>query len=1158
MGTLHAQTDPLSNRRSRLVELLPGSNLRLDTLPIDAGSVRVWNAVSGEPLDADWYILSGNHLRWKADLNAISDSLPAFATIEYRVLPTLFYRPYYHLDTLSLRKAEGETYIGYDYSPYRDDRDILSTKGMKYDGSFARGISFGNNQSLVFNSEFNLQMAGKIGNDVEVLAAITDQNIPLQPEGNTQQLQEFDKIFIQLKRKNTTLLAGDYELNRPNSHFMNYYKKLQGATLTHSTPVGSKGQWTTRFSAAAARGKFSRNVISQQEGNQGPYRLTGNEGERFIIILSGTERVWLDGLLLTRGEDRDYVIDYNRGDITFTNKRLITKDSRIIVEFDYTNQQYFRSLAALSSAYERDRLKVFVNLYSEQDSKQSAGEQGLDSLERAALRMAGDSTGQVVVTGIDTVGTFDPGRVLYRLVDTLVNGVMYDSVLVYSTDPFAAIYSARFSEVGPGNGNYIRLPAAANGQVFAWSAPDPMTGQRTGDYEPLYRLTAPITQRMVTAGAAYQLSAAGNIRAEVAISQQDNNRFSETGNGDNTGAATHLQWNQQWHPGQRDKGWTLLAGVNYEYVDARFRALNPYRNAEFARDWNTAVAPVRTTEHLASGSLAIRKEGLGSLHFESGFFLRDSLYTGIRNALKADLLWNGFRLDMQGSLLQSDATEGYAVFFRPKFDLSKTFSRWDEWKIGLYGEREKNTRIQADTITSQSFYYDLLKGYIQSPQREKYQAGASLMRRWDYAPVHSDQVNDFFGNTVATELNVNGKWAQNPRSQLSWNLTWRDLDISDSTLTAQQANTTYLGRLDYNWSAMKQMLSAATTYEIGSGQEQRVIYTYFRTEDGQGNFVWTDRNANSVIDQNEMDAANNINQALANYIRVTLLSNEFTRTNNVQFNQSLRFDPRSQWAQTKDIRRFLSRFSTQSGWQINRRVRIADGVSAWNPFQLDIADTALVAVNTIVRNTLFFNRASPVYDMQVGQSGTSRKALLVSGFDSQEQKEWFYRARWNAGPQLNTGVLLQIGRQNADSDSLLQKQYATRSYRIEPEITWAPGRIFRVVFTYTYQYGRNVLPAVPDTARIHDFTLETTLSSANSASLRVKTSFAGVLFTGDPSTPVEFAMLGGLQNGKNYLWTISYDRLLGKNIQLGISYDGRKTGTAKMVHTGRASVRALF
>ena len=72
-------------------------------------------------------------------------------------------------------------------------------EGLNTNGSISRGITLGNNQNTVLNSELDLQIFGKLNDKVEVTASIQDANIPLQDGGYSQKLDEFDQIFIELK-----------------------------------------------------------------------------------------------------------------------------------------------------------------------------------------------------------------------------------------------------------------------------------------------------------------------------------------------------------------------------------------------------------------------------------------------------------------------------------------------------------------------------------------------------------------------------------------------------------------------------------------------------------------------------------------------------------------------------------------------------------------------------------------------------------------------------------------------------------------------------------------------------------------------------------------------------------------------------------------------
>ncbi|MBL7827909.1 MAG: hypothetical protein JNJ57_14865 [Saprospiraceae bacterium] len=1174
--SLAQQEQRYSNLHTRMLDAFIPAQL-LDSLTIAPPIISIFDADTGASIDPTLFVLSDLYIR--IDTARLLSTYPFCrrVRITYRTLPYQLGEPLVRLDTASIRKRVFQDAIEFDYTPYEPNKKPWETSGVRSSGAYTRGLSVGNSQNLVFNSNLNLQLNGKLGNDLELVAALSDNSIPIQPDGNTRQLKEFDRVFIQLKRKNSTLTAGDYDLIRPSGYFSNYFKRLQGA-MAETSQLFKKDTASVRIAAALSRGKFARQTLQGQEGNQGPYRLQGAEGERFIIVMAGTEKVFIDGQLMRRGLEDDYVIDYNLGEVIFTPRRMITKDSRIIIEFEYAVQTYQRSIAALNTDWKMPAGRVYFNLYTEQDGKNNGGAQALSNNERFRLAQTGDQLSNAFASGIDTLNAFDPGRVLYRFIDTVVCGQTIP-VLKYSTNADSARYAARFTEVPMGQGNYVLLQTAANGRVFRWSAPDPLTCLPTGNFEPVVKLIAPELKQLWTAGTNLKPLKNADMTAEVSLSNRDFNRFSPLGDSDNAGFAAFFQWKQKIEINS-NAGKKRLQGTmfcNVETTSRTFQSLNPYRPAEFIRDWNTDNSRDTVAEQIGRAGAQFQYLDWLKFRYEFGMFNRNAVYQGNRHFASMAMTKNGWELIAEGNTLRSDGLVESTRFQRPKFDFSKTIfttggkGKQAFLKAGIYFEQEKNRRsnLPADTLNKTSFWYDLTKFYLQTPgNTNPWQFSAWISRRTDRAP----QTREFDISTQADEFSINGNWGdavrKKNRSQvLTWVLSTRDLRIKNAALTTQKAQNTYLGKIDYTLSALKNALTITTNYEIGAGQSPKLEFNYLQVNPGEGTYTWVDRNRDSILTVDEMEIA--VFQDQASYVRLAVTTPEYIRTNYVIFNPSLRFEPGLAWARAENRwLRSLSKFSVQSNVQINRKtIAGAAQVQAWNPFQLSgLPDTVLVTLASGLRNTLFWNRTNPKWAGSISQADNRSRLAVTSGFESRSSREINLSGRFNFSPKWSIESPLVREIKVSDNQNFNNRDFYIRSYHIGPKLSWLPNKSFSLSGTVKWETAQNQT-GEKETAEQASWVMECTWSPVTkpntqgykpSTSMRLKGAFTNIDYQGQANTAVSFAMLDGLQNGKNFVWSLNLDRQLSKTVQLSLNYEGRKTGENKMIHVGRAQVRALF
>ncbi len=984
-------------------------------------------------------------------------------------------------------------------------------------------------------------MSGKLQNDVNINASITDNNIPIQPEGNTQQLQEFDKVFIQLSKDEQSLIAGDFEIYRPNSYFMNYYKKLQGASYSGGFKLSDGAKLKTGLSLAVAKGIYAKQDLPIIEGNQGPYKLKGNNGETFIIILAGTERVFIDGQLLIRGAENDYVIDYNSGEIIFTPNVLLTKDKRVVIEFEYSDKNYFRSLAASSSEYtgKEEKLKLRVNIYTEQDSKNQPLDQTIDSFDRAILEAAGDSVQDAFTSGVDTI-PFDASRIMYKMVDSLG----YDSIFVYSIDQDSAKYVLSFTELGLNQGNYIQSATFVNGRVYKWIAP--IAGIPQGTAEPIILLNAPKKSQMITFGGDYKLNETSLINSEIAYSNNDVNTFADIGNTDNKGLAYKGGYNNTY---EFNNQLQLTSSLNYEFAGKNFTPLERYRPVEFNRDWNI-FSTEKTNEHYTTANFILTDSTVWNVGIQSSSFIRENEYKGFLQAISGNINTKKWLLFAGGSYLTSSADTVNSRFIRPDASFSRIFPILDNWKTGIVYEGENNQVFTLnDSLLNTSFYYDQFQLFISNSDTATNKYYFDIIQRKDRLPFEGK----FSNVTNGTTFNINGAINKNINNRFSWQAAYRTLEIIDTSLTLLQPEKSLLGRIQNSFAINKGLITSDIYYELGTGQEPKKEYTYVEVEPGLGIYTWNDYNGNGIQELNEFEIAVFADEG--NFIQVFIPTDEYIQSNITNFNYAIGLNPKAIWFNKKGLQGFIGKFAAQSSLQLNRKVLDDQSFNAYIPFLL-ISDSLLVSSSVYWLNTIFFNRASTKFGIDYSYLQNFNKQVITIGPESRGKSEHKITARYKIATPFTLNLAYTTGNKNLFSEAFIEKNYTIPYFTVEPKLTFIKTSVFRSSVFYQYTKSNNTEGV--ELLQSHEFTFDIRYNVVAKSTITSKVSLINIVYTGIEDSPVGYAMLEGLQDGNNILWNLNIDRKLSQVLQLTVSYEGRKTGEAKVTHLGRLQMRAVF
>ncbi len=1107
------------NFRTKKIQVV-SDTIQIDSVSISPYNFKIFNHLKQQIDTVDYKINFG-----KAQL-ILNKKKYQSIIIEYNALPEFLTKVYTRFDKNLIVPQATDLSRLYSVRSKNKKNKFVPFDGLNTSGSISRGLTIGNNQDAVVNSNLDLQISGNLSEKVKIRASITDTNVPLQENGFTQRLDEFDRVFIELYSKNWSVKAGDVDFTNTENYFMRFSKKVAGVKLD---ALIDKEESETRFftSGALVRGQFARNTFLGQEGNQGPYKITGATVEQFILLISGSERVFVNGILLKRGENNDYIIDYNTAELTFNPTYPVTANMRITVEYQFSERNYTRFVTYNGAEYKTDKLKLGFSFYNENDAKNQTLQQDLSNSQKETLSLAGDDFSQMVVPSA-FADVFEENRIFYKI--ELQNGI---ETFVFSNNPNDDLFTVRFTFVGQNNGNYNIQTTLASGRIYEYIAH--ISGVAQGAYEPIVQLIAPNKLQIAVLSADYSPNSNTTISSEFAYSDNDLNLFSSFDDGNNQGFAAKINWKQTL----LDKKWQLKSAINYEYITDDFNTIERFRNIEFTRDWDL-VNPLGNQQFFST-SLSLNNPKKGSFIYQFDQLNFSENFTGSKHNFITDLKLNNIKIKANGSFLNNDSETHETQFLRWYSSAIQYFNKsWIGVKFNAESNerKDKNTQIIAD-LSHQFLDYE---GYVGVGDTAKVYVEVG----YNYRTTDSLQLNKLQRVNVANTYFLRSKLIQNKTSNLSLFINYRTVDnvnIADE----ESLNS----RISYRQQLFKNAISLQTVYETSSGTLPQQEFSYVEVDTGLGFYTWNDYNNNDIQELDEFEIAQF--QDEANYVRVLLPTINFIKTNQNKFSQSLNIHP-SSWANKKGFKKLLSHFTNQSFILIDsKKKRINEGFDL-NPFAIN--DNVL-ALNMNIKNSLFYNRGKQKYSTTYSYLKTRNKTVFSIGDQENNLTSHQLLFSHKMGKFWLFDIKGAVSENKTESQSFVSRNFLLDNYEVNPKLSYLYSNNSRFEVLYNFKNKENQINGL-ETLQLHNLGINFRYARNQKFSIDTSLNFIVNNFEGNLNSSVAYQMLEGLQPDTNYTWNLTFQKKITSYLDINFNYLGRKSETAKAIHTGNLQLRASF
>jgi len=1094
--------------------------------------------LNGQTLSKGSYKIDYVHMSFSLD-DSLSYKINDKIIIEYTAVFTNLRKHYSLRAPKKLFTEKSKTSQNIMQSELSLNKESILGKNIQSNGAIIRGFTVGTNKDFTLNSGLRLQLSGKLSDEIEIVAALTDENTPIQPEGNTERLDELDKVYIEVRHPNATINFGDYDLNSSIGEFGKVNRKLQGLKLS-----GNYGESSGEIAIASSKGKFNSVSFFGNDGNQGPYRLLGANFEKDIIIVAGSEKIFLDGQVLKRGENNDYIIEYSNAQLTFTNKRMITSASRIVVDYEYTDRQYQRNFFGTSFNQNlfNDKINISVGYFREADDYENPIDLNLSNADIKILSQAGDDINKAYVSGVSEAGQDSNGvrQGSYSRIDTLINGSQF-SYYKFNPGNSNSIYFVSFTYVGSGKGDYKKHSTSEYNFV----------GIGIGEYLPIKLISLPESKQITSMFIAAKPFRDLSLSIELAGSNYDKNRLSKIDDNDNLGFGRNTKLKYSY------KNLSLfnanLGGIDFSFrerfIEKYFKSLDRFNSAEFSRDYNLP-SNLLANESLQEASLQLSPTEKTNLSFlfgsiKKGKYFQSKRYLADINSDMSNLQVN-YKIDYvsgKNILTITDWTKqsadfGYTIFFfKPGIEL------YDEKRV------EKNQQ-NSETINT-SFRFAEIGPYLQLINLYGFNSQFKYSNREEYFPFQNKLEKESFAITKQVIINYSG--IREVNSNIDF--TYRKKEFAKLFRSANSLNnTTFLLKSNTRVILFNNGFESYLFYSASTQKSAKFERIYVRVEKGQGNYVYLgDLNSNGINDENEFQFA----LFDGEYIVTTLPTDDLFPVIDLKTNFRFALSFEKIFSNTS-LMKYVKPFSTETVIRIeeNSNTDEIDKIY-WLRLSKFLNERTTIRGNQYFQNDLYLFKNSN--DFSIRSRFIEKKSL--NQFSGGTEKGFYNERNY----RIKLKLLEEIGNQSdfvftkdmLTASSISNRERQFNSFEFISDFSYKPYNFLEVGFKFSFGSGKDTKPAEP------------TIIAQNAQGVRINFSFTGngrlsiegertELIIQNIQNNIPFEITRGNSNGKNYFWSVNFDYKIGMYLQTTLSYNGRLQGKSDIVNLLKAEARAFF